>query len=96
MYTDKDGNEYVRRYGTRCEVYDGVVYETAGHLKKDDLVKRGSKYISKKRMLLGKKRYAAKNPFKNEKADPEPPLPEEKRDLASGPPRRLRKKRRRV
>lgn len=39
MYT-RDGVEYVRRYGTRLEVWDEVVYETAGHLKKDDLEKR--------------------------------------------------------
>jgi len=65
MYT-RDGVEYVRRFGTRQEVWDEVCFQTAGKLKKDDLDQKGSRIISKKRSELGKKRFSEKNPFKKQ------------------------------
>ena len=95
MYT-KDGAEYVRRYGTRLEVWDEVVFETAGHLKKDDLEKRKNKIVSKRRSALGKKRFAERNPFKNEQVSQPAAVSEEKRDPVSAPPRKIQRKKRQV
>lgn len=98
MYTSEDGAEYIRRYGTRLEVWDEVVYETAGHLKKSDLEKRGSRIVSKRRSALGKKRFAEKNPFKKQedekKPEPTASVAADKPDREQGPPKRLRKVRR--
>ena len=63
MYISESGTEYVRRYGTRQMVWDEVVFETSGHLKKDDLIMKGSRIVSKRRSALGKERFAKKNPF---------------------------------
>ena len=90
MYTAEDGREYVRRYGSREEVFDEVCWQTAGKLKKDDLEKRGSRIVSKRRSALGKARFAQKNPFKkvDDEKKPEPAVS----DKPSSEPSARRKK----
>ena len=67
MYTGPDGKEYVRKVGTRQEVWDEVVFCTSGKLKKTDLILKNNKLVSKRRSAMGQKRFAEKgNPFKVE------------------------------
>ena len=88
MYTAEDGREYVRRYGSREEVFDEVCWQTAGKLKKDDLEKRGSRIVSKRRSALGKARFAQKNPFKKVDDEKKPAVS----DKPSSEPSARRKK----
>ena len=67
MYTGPDGREYVRKVGTRQEVFDEVCFCTSGKLKKGDFILKNNKIVSKRRSQMGKKRFAEKgNPFKSE------------------------------
>ena len=94
MYTH-EGVEYVRRFGTRQEVWDEVCFQTAGKLIKDDLDQKGSRIISKKRSELGKKRFSEKNPFKKQAVQDEKvsePLPAVSDTPVAEPDRLLRKK----
>ena len=95
MYT-KDGVEYVRKTGTRQEVWDEVAYCTAGKLTKDCLEKRGNKIISKRRSALGKERFQKKNPFKSEPVSQVSAESEEKLDRVSAPPKTIRRRKRKV
>ena len=95
MYT-KDDIEYVRKIGTRLEVYDGVAYCTAGKLTKDCLEKRGNKIISKRRSALGKQRFQKKNPFKSEPVSSSSAETVDKPDPVSGPPKTIRRRKRKV
>ena len=62
-----DGKEYVRKCGTRREVYDEVCFCTSGKLKKEDLIMKNNKLVSKRRSEMGRKRFAEKgNPFKSD------------------------------
>ena len=92
MYTAVDGREYVRRYGSREEVFDEVCWQTAGKLKKDDLEKRGTRIVSKKRSALGKARFAQKNPFKKQEDEKKPEQPASASDTPSAEPSAQRKK----
>lgn len=76
-----DDIEYVRKYGDRQSVYDGVCYCTTGGLTKENLEKRGARIISKRRSALGKLRYKEKNPFIPESPPDLPPPPLQKRNL---------------
>jgi hypothetical protein len=66
MY-EKDGTEYVRKTGTRLEVWDGVCFCTSGGLKRDQLIKKNNKIVSKRRSEMGKRRFEEKNPFSGQK-----------------------------
>ena len=75
MYTGPNGREYVRKIGTRQEVFDEVCFCTSGKLEKKDFILKNNKIVSKRRSQMGKKRFLEKgNPFKNE------PVVEPKRD----------------
>ncbi len=88
MY-ERDGVEYVRKTGSRLEVWDAVCFCTSGGLQKDQLIKKNNKIVSKKRSEMGKRRFEEKNPFGGKKVtfveetidkpDPEPALPKPKR-----------------
>ena len=71
MYTGPDGAEYVRKVGSRQEVWDRVVYCTSGKLTRENLELKGGKLISKRRSALGKKRYSKGAVFQKK-----PPAPE--------------------
>jgi len=76
MYTGPDGTEYIRKIGSRQEVWDRVVYCTSGKLTRDCLELKGDKIISKRRSALGKQRYSKGNVFRKqeeEKKEPEVP-----------------------
>ena len=63
MY-EQNGKRYLRKVGSRQEVWDEVVYCTSGRLTKDDLERRpNGKIISKRRSAQGKERYKTKIPF---------------------------------
>ena len=110
MYIGPDGTEYIRKIGSRQEVWDRVVYCTSGKLTRDCLELKGDKIISKRRSALGKQRYSKGNVFKKqeskeeEKKSPEPteaPVSDEKApEPAAAPPskrdgaQRLRKRQR--
>ena len=57
-------NEYLRKVGSRDEVWNGIAYCTSGKLTKQDLIQKNGKLISKKRSMLGTERFKRKNPFK--------------------------------
>ena len=83
MYTN-DGKEYVRKTGSRQEVWDEICFCTSGKLKKEDLIMKNGRIVSKRRSELGKRRFQAKNPFQKnvepvKKRDVEQHLPEQKR-----------------
>lgn len=88
-----DDIEYVRKYGDRQSVYDGVCYCTTGGLTKENLEKRGARIISKRRSALGKLRYKEKNPFIPESPDLPPPPPPETEPvvIVAKKPKRRRK-----
>ena len=77
MYTGPDGTEYIRKIGSRQEVWDRVVYCTSGKLTRDCLELKGDKIISKRRSALGKQRYSKGNVFfrKQEEEKKEPEVP---------------------
>jgi hypothetical protein len=109
MYTGPDGKEYIRKVGNRQEVWDEVVYCTSGKLLKSHLVMKNNKLVSKRRSELGKKRFAERNPFRQEEekitksqevvdevAEKKPAAKPEKPDGALRPrPLKRRRKRRR-
>ena len=65
MYTGPDGIEYVRKVGSRQEVWDEVCFCTSGKLKRSDFIMKNNKIVSKRRSEMGQKRFAEKgNPFK--------------------------------
>ena len=82
MYTAENGKEYVRKTGSRQEVWDEVVFCTSGKLKKEDLVMKNGRIMSKKRSEMGKKRFATANPFQKKAEAPQvvPDEPSEKPD----------------
>ena len=108
MYIGPDGTEYIRKVGNRQEVWDEVVYCTSGKLLKGHLAMKNNKLVSKRRSELGKKRFAERNPFRQEEEKitksqeevdekkPEPAAKPEKPDGALRPrPLKRRRKRRR-
>ena len=79
VYEEK---QFCRKRGNRREVLDGVCWCTSGGLVAADLEERNGKIISKKRSLMGKARYADKNPFvsvEDEKVASPKPKPKRKR-----------------
>ena len=75
MY-EKNGKSYVRKIGSRSDVWNEICFCTSGGLEKQHLVERNGKLVSKKRSEIGKKRFQEKNPFKqpsDSKTDSEPP-----------------------
>ena len=69
MY-EKNGQQYVRKIGSREDVFAGHVYCTSGGLVKADLIQKGNRIISKKRSEAGKRRFQEHNPF-GSKSKPE-------------------------
>ena len=95
-----DGIEYIRKVGSRQEVWDKVVYCTSGKLTRDCLEERNGKIISKRRSQMGKKRFSDGSVFQKksgteeEKKEPEKKkepkrkrkiISEEKQDTSSKP-----------
>ena len=78
MYTGPDGTEYIRKIGSRREVWDRVVYCTSGKLTRDCLELKGDKIISKRRSALGKQRYSKGDVFKKKEKTKEEPVVDEK------------------
>jgi hypothetical protein len=101
MY-ERDGVEYVRKVGSRLEVWDGVCFCTSGGLQKDQLIKKNNKIVSKKRSEMGKRRFEEKNPFsgggKGKKVTEAAVVEEtiDKRDYVIALPTLKRRKRKRV
>jgi hypothetical protein len=101
MY-EKDGVEYVRKTGSRLEVWDGVCFCTGGGLKKEQLIKKKNKIVSKRRSEMGKRRFEEKNPFSGQKkvtftvAEVVAEEKQDKHDSAPVPPKKKRRKRVRV
>ena len=74
MY-EKNGKSYVRKIGSRSDVWNELCFCTSGGLEKQHLVERNGKLVSKKRSEMGKKRFQEQNPFKQPsdlKIDSEP------------------------
>jgi hypothetical protein len=97
MY-EKDGVEYVRKTGTRLEVWDAVCFCTSGGLKRDQLIKKNNKIVSKRRSEMGKRRFEEKNPFSGQKKSTEVAAEEmiDKHDPELALPKMKRQKRKRV
>ena len=71
----------VKRIGNRAEVFMGYSLQTAGGLKKDDIIQKGDRYISKRASEVSKLRMQErKNKIDSDKSPVEtPPVVTEKK-----------------
>ena len=71
----------VKRIGNRAEVFMGYSLQTAGGLKKDDIIRKGDRYISKRASEVSKLRMQErKNKVDSDKSPVEtPPVVTEKK-----------------
>ena len=82
----------MRKFGTRSEVFDGQATMTRGGLKKDDLMSRTMKIVSKKKSEMAKASYAKYGFRSRAKEEPKEESKEEPKEVKKAKKTKRRRK----